>query len=249
MELRWFVSGSQILLVTILIYLCYNPTWKASAGSEEAHEAIRPTSQDTLHLDGANKNLEPLYHLIFTRTVSCQMADAVFDVRQIRLLSPLSIAEINVVFQAKGSTLVFSGWKAATSIFKQPDLKDTDDEDESEDESDNAIKLLSIGNIFRRSLISLMNITQEPPPRFTEATLIAALEKLGIGRPSTYASILAILKSRKFIQIKKGKLVQRTYKDGVFWGCSLFKKNTCKVFINDDNGTPDIDAYLKKNKK
>ncbi len=330
---QWLLNTADNDINLSMLFTESVNTWKAPAGSEEAHEAIRPTSLDKLYLDEANKKLEPLYHLIFTRTVACQMADAVFDVRQMRLLSPLSISDNNIVFQAKGSTLVFTGWKSADLIFKQPDLKDTDDDNESDEDSDNSITLLSIGNEIIAESCFAKDHNTRPPSRFTEATLIGALEKLGIGRPSTYASILAILKSRKFIQIKKrklhasklgieicnclignfnfieleftrlfeetldkvsngnilyrpvvarmnellsdelkaagvkeftpldltnnepcpkckkGKLIQRSYKDGVFWGCSRFKKYKCKVFINDDNGSPDINSYLKKNKK
>ena len=163
-------------------------TYKAKTkNAQEAHEAVRPTSvtrtpesvKSFLSADQAR-----LYELIWKRTVACQMTPAQFDT----VAADITVGE--GTFRATGQTLAFAGFLAVYQ----------DDEDE-EDES--TLPALVEGETLPvDKLYGEQHFTQ-PPPRYTEASLVKSLEEHGIGRPSTYASIISTLQDREYVVLEK----------------------------------------------
>ncbi|MGQ0502472.1 MAG: DNA topoisomerase I [Panacagrimonas sp.] len=166
-----------------------------SKNAQEAHEAIRPTSAARLPQQ-VGKHLPPdlarLYELIWKRAVACQMVPAVFDTVAVELRAGPQHA-----FRANGSVLVDPGFLAAYNI-KADDPGDKDEEDED----DKRLPALSEGD--RVKLLELLPEQHftEPPPRFTEASLVKTLEEFDIGRPSTYASIISTLQAREYVRLE-----------------------------------------------
>ncbi|MBU6211698.1 MAG: DNA topoisomerase I [Gammaproteobacteria bacterium] len=165
-----------------------------SRNAQEAHEAIRPTSAAVLPqmLEGRiEADLQKLYSLIWKRAVACQMTHAVFDTVAIDLLAGKDGADRNL-FRANGSTLVKPGF-IAVYLEGQDDATDDDD--------DRILPIMQEGDII--DLVSLRGTQHftEPPPRYSEASLVKALEEHGIGRPSTYASIISTLKDREYVDM------------------------------------------------
>ncbi len=181
-----------------------------SKNAQEAHEAIRPTAVSVLPADIENK-LEPdqfrLYSLIWKRTVACQMAPAIFDTVAVEMLAGADGPE-RTVLRANGSTLVKPGY---ISVY-QEGLDDA-----VEDDSDHVLPALKEGDRVKLIGVDPAQHFTEPPPRFSEASLIKALEEYGIGRPSTYASIISTLRDRQYVDIESrrftatdiGKIVSR----------------------------------------
>jgi DNA topoisomerase-1 len=187
-----------------------------SKNAQEAHEAIRPTAASVLPADIENK-LESdqfrLYSLIWKRTVACQMAPAIFDTVTVEMLAggkdpAATEAAKRTVLRANGSTLVKPGY---ISVY-QEGLDDA-----VQDDSDHVLPPMKEGDRVRLvGLVPSQHFT-EPPPRFSEASLVKALEEYGIGRPSTYASIISTLRDRQYVDIESrrftatdiGKIVSR----------------------------------------
>ncbi len=165
--------------------------YKAKGRVQEAHEAIRPTRPNFVpqNLGGQasfkNKNGEQLYDLIWRRFIACQMAQASFDSTTVDILAKRDgRREINYTFLASGQVLKFDGFlKVYPLKFKETELPPL--------EKDEILELIK--------LIPSQHFTQ-PPPRYTEATLIKSLEENGIGRPSTYAPILSTIQERNYIE-------------------------------------------------
>ncbi|WP_315377983.1 type I DNA topoisomerase, partial [Kingella denitrificans] len=162
-----------------------------SKNAQEAHEAIRPTSVYRSP-ESVKPFLSPdqfkLYQMIWQRTMACQMVDAKFDA------TTVDIHMGEGVFRASGQVLVFAGF---LSVYQEGQ----DEDDESED----AKKLpeMAAGDVLPvDKLYGEQHFTQ-PPPRFNEATLVKALEEFGIGRPSTYASIIKTLKDREYVIVEQ----------------------------------------------
>ena len=183
-----------------------------SKNAQEAHEAIRPTAASILPGD-IERKIEPdqyrLYSLIWKRTVACQMAPAVFDTVAVELLAGSDAAEQqHTVLRANGSTLVKPGY---ISVYQEGM------DDVVQDDSDHVLPPMQEGD--RVKLLSVLPSQHftEPPPRFSEASLVKALEEYGIGRPSTYASIISTLRDREYVEIESrrftatdiGKIVSR----------------------------------------
>ena len=178
--------------------------------AQEAHEAIRPTAATILPalLEGkVESDQYRLYSLIWKRTVACQMAPAVFDTVTVDLLAGPDGAGRHVL-RATGSTLVKPGY---ISVY-QEGLDDA-----VQDDSDHVLPAMRAGDrVTLRSLLPSQHFT-EPPPRYSEASLVKALEEYGIGRPSTYASIISTLRDREYVEIDNrrftatdiGKIVSR----------------------------------------
>jgi len=165
-----------------------------SRNAQEAHEAIRPTSAAVLPqmLEGRiDADLQKLYTLIWKRAVACQMTHAVFDTVAIDLLAGQEGPSRNLL-RANGSTLVKPGF-IAVYLEGQDDAADDDD--------DRILPVMQEGDIV--DLVSLRGTQHftEPPPRYSEASLVKALEEHGIGRPSTYASIISTLKDREYVDM------------------------------------------------
>ncbi|HEY5558869.1 MAG TPA: type I DNA topoisomerase [Steroidobacteraceae bacterium] len=172
-----------------------------SKNAQEAHEAIRPTvaaetpqkAEHDLHDDDQRR----LYALIWKRAVACQMAPAVFDTVAVDLVAGLKPAtgDQRHVFRANGQTLLEPGFLAA--------YHEDHDEDETDVESEDEQRLPALAPGERVALEALrpeQHFTQ-PPPRYTEASLVKSLESHGIGRPSTYASIIETLRYRRYVEM------------------------------------------------
>jgi len=187
-----------------------------SKNAQEAHEAIRPTSAAIIPAD-IESRLEAdqfkLYALIWKRAVACQMAHAVFDTVAVDILagdasgSKESNAQRHIL-RANGSTLVKPGYIAVY----QEGRDDANDED-----NDQALPRMEVGDKVKLLEVQPQQHFTEPPPRFTEASLVKTLEEYGIGRPSTYASIISTLRDREYVDIENrrftatdiGKIVNR----------------------------------------
>jgi DNA topoisomerase I len=186
-----------------------------SKNAQEAHEAIRPTAANIVPAD-IEKFLETdqfrLYSLIWKRTVACQMAPAVFDTVAVELLAGAAGAAPHAanrtVLRANGSTLVKPGY---ISVYQEGM------DDVVQDDSDHVLPPMKEGDqVALVGVVPTQHFT-EPPPRFSEASLVKALEEYGIGRPSTYASIISTLRDRQYVDIESrrftatdiGKIVSR----------------------------------------
>ena len=171
-------------------------TFKTKAkNAQEAHEAIRPTSvahtPESLK-DALDEDQHRLYSLIWKRTMACQMVPAVFDTVAIDLAA--GDPDEGHRFRANGSVLVAPGFMA---VYKEG----RDDGNESDD-GDRLLPEVVEGDVINLDELRPEQHFTEPPPRFTEASLVKTLEEYGIGRPSTYASIIATLKNREYVEIE-----------------------------------------------
>jgi DNA topoisomerase-1 len=173
-----------------------------SKNAQEAHEAIRPTAaaetpQKAEH-DLHDEDQRRLYALIWKRAVACQMAPAVFDTVAVDLVAGTDVAVPAAKrhrFRATGQTLLEPGFLAA--------YHEDHDEDETDVESEDEAALPPLAEGERVTLEQLrpeQHFTQ-PPPRYTEASLVKSLESHGIGRPSTYASIIETLRYRRYVEM------------------------------------------------
>jgi len=164
-----------------------------SKNAQEAHEAIRPTSAERIP-EQLKERLTPeqykLYELIWKRTVACQMVHALLDTVAVDLE-----AGSGNVSRANGSTLVKPGFMA---VYQEG----TDEKKEGEEDEAILPVMLKGEHVDLRAIRKEQHFT-EPPPRFTEASLVKALEAFGIGRPSTYASIISTLESREYVTLDK----------------------------------------------
>ena len=178
-------------------------TWKAKGDAQEAHEAIRPSHFD-LEEAGETPEEKTLYRLIWGRAVACQLAAARYAVRSVRLRATEPLDGRPVEFTAEGRTMTFSGW---TGLFSD----DTEDEDDKDTKANNPIPVLAPGQRLSAENGRVLNKKTRAPSRFTEASLIAELERLGIGRPSTYAAIMDNIMRRQYVEAdKSGKYLVPT---------------------------------------
>ena len=169
--------------------------YKKGGAAQDAHEAIRPTDVNRLPERVSqllNRDQERLYKLIWQRFVASQMAPAVFDVVTV------DIAAVNYTFRATGSTMKFDGFLRVYTEGK-------DDVNKIEDEDKQPLPPLTEAQILKLLALTPKQHFTEPPPRFTEATLVKALEEKGIGRPSTYASIIATIQDRQYVELAEKK--------------------------------------------
>ena len=159
-----------------------------SKNAQEAHEAIRPT-----HFDAPAKNLSgdeaKLYDLIWKRTIACQMTNAEFDSVSADIETNNKIS----VFHATGSTRTFDGFMKVY----------TEDKDDEDDKKESKLPVLNNGDIINISEIIPEQHFTQAPPRYTEASLVKKLEELGIGRPSTYATIMSTIVDRNYVEQDK----------------------------------------------
>src|SRR5712691_4958700 len=166
--------------------------------AQEAHEAIRPTDltrrpdQVARHLDNDQRRL---YELIWKRTVASQMASAVLDQVSIDIADPSGRLRLH----ATGSVVMFDGF---LKLYQE-------DRDDAADEDGEGRRLPAMRNgerLARGAIDPAQHFTQ-PPPRYSEASLVKKLEELGIGRPSTYASIIQVLQDREYVRLDKRRFV------------------------------------------
>jgi DNA topoisomerase-1 len=165
-------------------------------GAQEAHEAIRPSDSDKTP-ENLKRELDAkqfkIYDLIWRRFIACQMQEAIFDSTTIDIIghrvSNRHSVSINYTFRANGSVMKFEGWlKVYPSSFKEnvlPELKENE-----------LLKLIKL---------SPNQHFTEPPPRYSEASLIKALEEYGIGRPSTYAPTISTIQTRNYVEKNEQK--------------------------------------------
>ncbi len=181
-------------------YLPAKPNvYKSRRGAQDAHEAIRPTSMD-LEPEKIKPYLSAdeyaLYKLIWDRFVASQMAPAVF------LQTSVEIKAAEATFTATGSVPVFQGFMAVYI-----ESEDNGSSDEASEGAERRLPPLAEGEALDLlGLVPKQHFTQ-PPPRFTEATLIKELEEKGIGRPSTYATILSTIREKGYVNLEKGRFV------------------------------------------
>ncbi|WP_297803953.1 type I DNA topoisomerase [uncultured Brevundimonas sp.] len=166
--------------------------------AQEAHEAIRPTNilrhPDSLRLES---DLQRLYELIWKRMIASQMESARLDRTTVEIETP----DGQTGLRATGQVVVFDGFIAAYEEGRDDKQKGAeDDEDEG-----GRLPALKEGAKAQVQAIRTDQHFTEPPPRFSEATLVKKLEELGIGRPSTYASILSTLRDREYVRMDKGR--------------------------------------------
>ncbi|MCF6256196.1 MAG: type I DNA topoisomerase [Gammaproteobacteria bacterium] len=177
--------------------------WKAKAGAQEGHEAIRPTSVECVPdaaADQLDVSQQKLYRLIWLRAVASQMKDAVFNVTKINLSSVEQIDGKTMAFVAQRRLLLAQGWMALTKMdFAEEQATGKDDKNQLLPKIDeSALLTADTGEAVDKKT--------KPPSRYTEATLIRKLENEGIGRPSTYASIIDNIMHRKYVLVTKRKL-------------------------------------------
>ncbi len=169
--------------------------------AQEAHEAIRPTDLSRTPEDVARfvgEQEARLYELIWKRTMASQMENAVMD--QVR--ADISDGTDDVVLRATGSVVAFDGF---LTLYQE----NNDDDDDGADKKDEDRRLppLQQGDATRLSSVHPEQHFTQPPPRYSEASLVKKLEELGIGRPSTYASIMQVLKDRNYVTLEKRRFI------------------------------------------
>ena len=165
--------------------------------AQEAHEAIRPTDMTRRPRDVA-RHLEPeqakLYELIWTRTIASQMESAELERTTVDILAEAGARKLE--FRATGQVVRFPGFLA---LYQEG-------RDDEEDEESSRLPAMRQGESLAKERIDATQHFTEPPPRYTEATLVKRMEELGIGRPSTYASTIAVLKDRAYVRLDKKRL-------------------------------------------
>jgi len=165
-----------------------------SKNAQEAHEAIRPTSVAFIpdQIKGSlDEDQHKLYSLIWKRTMACQMVPAVFDTVAIEMA--VGPEDAGHRMRANGSVLVEPGFMAVYQEGR---------DDSKDDDGDRLLPEIEEGDTIKLEELRPEQHFTEPPPRFTEASLVKTLEEYGIGRPSTYASIIATLKNREYVELE-----------------------------------------------
>jgi DNA topoisomerase-1 len=201
------MAPESVAALRKLIGASWNPRYLPGAprryatkakNAQEAHEAIRPTDPSRLPKDMA-RYLDPeqakLYELIWKRTVASQMESAELERTTVEILAEAGARRLDL--RATGQVVKFDGFLA---------LYNEDRDDDAEDEEGRRLPHMNRADTLQRKAIEIGQHFTEPPPRFTEATLVKRMEELGIGRPSTYASTLAVLRERDYVSLDKKRL-------------------------------------------
>ncbi len=159
--------------------------YSSKEGAQEAHEAIRPTNVRTVekHLKNVDADAIRLYNLIWRQFVACQMTDALYNVTN------LTVKAGDFTLGAKGRVVKFDGW---TKV--QPPKSKNDD--------DIVLPEVNVGDLLNLNSLEPKQHFTKPSPRYSEAALVKELEKRGIGRPSTYASIISTIQDRGYVTVK-----------------------------------------------
>lgn len=181
-----------------------------SKNAQEAHEAIRPTHVDSMN-EGFNDEQKRLYRLIWERTVSSQMSDA--KLMKTKIVANIEKGDIPD-FTANGSRVLFPGWLAADTEARGEDVE---------------LPLVEVGEKLKLLELKSNEKFTEPPNRYTEAGLVKELEARGIGRPSTYASIMRTIEERGYVE-KQGRTLYPTDTGDVV---SSFLENNFAEYISD----------------
>ena len=164
--------------------------------AQEAHECIRPTDMaaaaDDLKLTDPDQR--KLYDLVWKRTLACQMESARLE----RTTVEIGSADGQVGLRATGQVVLFDGFMKV--------YEEGRDDVVAEDDDDRRLPQMAEGDALRKDNVTPDQHFTQPPPRFTEATLVKRMEELGIGRPSTYASIVTTIQDREYVRKEKGRL-------------------------------------------
>ena len=171
-----------------------------SKNAQEAHEAVRPTDVTRKPKDVAqylDEDQQKLYDLIWKRTVACQMESVVLDQVAIDVAS----AEMQTVLRATGSIIAFDGF------YKLYHEGKDEPGQESGDEEERILPDVKQGAAMKLGEVKPDQHFTQPPPRYSEASLVKKLEELGIGRPSTYASIISVLQDRNYVRIETRRFI------------------------------------------
>ncbi|MCH2547688.1 MAG: type I DNA topoisomerase, partial [Alphaproteobacteria bacterium] len=167
--------------------------------AQEAHEAIRPTDPSRMPeyvTSALDKDMLRLYELIWKRTIASQMASAILD----QVAMEFAANDNSATLRATGSTIKFDGF---LKLYREG----LDDQKDDVDDEDRILPNLSVGTSTDAKDIAAAQHFTDPPPRFSEASLVKKLEELGIGRPSTYASILSVLQDRNYVLLDKKRFI------------------------------------------
>src|SRR5215203_903040 len=166
--------------------------------AQEAHEAIRPTDMGRLPAD-VKRYLEPeqarLYELVWIRTIASQMESAELERTTVDIAA--SVGPRKLELRANGQVVKFDGFLTLYNEGKDDDA----------DEDEGRLPPMQAGDHLERRRIAANQHFTEPPPRFSEASLVKRMEELGIGRPSTYAAVLQVLRDREYVKLEKKRLV------------------------------------------
>ncbi len=167
--------------------------------AQEAHEAIRPTDL-TKTPKSSSAPSDPqqarLYDLIWKRTMASQMENAIMD----QVSADISDGTDDVILRANGSVVAFDGFLTLYT-------ESVDEDDDSVDEKDRRLPPLTEGTNTKLMEVRPNQHFTQPPPRYTEASLVKRMEELGIGRPSTYASVLQVLRDRQYVRMDKKRFM------------------------------------------
>ncbi len=172
------------------------PVYKAKKSAQEAHEAIRPSSvarEPKAIARHLSKDQLALYKIIWERFLASQMLPAVYDTVS------ADIEAGHCLFRAQGSTLRFRGFMAVY-------VESREESETTEDEAESVVPPLTEGEILKLLALDPKQHFTQPPPRYTEASLVKTLEERGIGRPSTYAQIMSTIQERGYVHRERGTL-------------------------------------------
>lgn len=171
----------------------------SSKNAQEAHEAIRVTKIDLVPGDGELLGSSPeeqkVYYLIWRRSIESQMAPAVYDATSVDVLSDNGYG-----FRANGSVIKFAGYLALAGLTN----KESDEGNGEKDETQNQLPEMGEGDSVKLEKLDPLQHFTQPPARYTDASLIKALEEMGIGRPSTYAPTIQTIQQRGYVE-KEGR--------------------------------------------
>jgi len=174
--------------------------------AQEAHEAIRPTdmSRTPQSIEGRlDEEQARLYELVWKRTIACQMASAILD----QVAIDIAAQDHSVIMRATGSVIKFDGFLKVYQEGKD-DIGDLPEGGEnSGSERDRRLPPMNEGEVTTLTTVTPEQHFTQPPPRYSEASLVKRMEELGIGRPSTYASILKVLQDRNYVLLEKRRFV------------------------------------------
>ncbi len=176
-----------------------NRYYRTKSGAQDAHEGIRPTYIELTPekiKDSLTQDQYKLYRLIYNRFLASQMSAAVYDTISANI--DTKGAKVTYNFKATGQTLKFKGFMTLY-------VEDRDDKNDEDDES--RVPNLNIGEEVKKDKIESKQSFTEPPARYTEASLVKTLEEKGIGRPSTYATIISTIIDRRYVQKEQKQLV------------------------------------------
>lgn len=200
-----------------------------SKNAQEAHEAIRPSDVMNTPKKMETKldaDAHKLYELIWKRTVACQMNPAVLDKVTVDSIS----ADKQIILRANGQVINFDGFLKLYQESK---------DDSDEDDENRILPNVEEGENVNKGEITTAQHFTTPPPRFTEASLVKKLEELGIGRPSTYATIISVLQERKYVRVEKLRFIPEDRGRIV----TVFLENFFKKYVEYDF-TAQLEEYL-----